>query len=308
MRHVAFTALLLIGSLALSSSASLAAAPVTVRGKVTDAAGQLLADVSVTLTNEIRGLNYSGKTDENGTYSFSGVVAGEYRLKFAKEGYESLQGIVSVVARKENVFDMTLRSLAVKPAPPSWQEKNLRAHDLYVQNKYTEALALYREILAADPKVAFIHFDAGNCAFHLKDYEAAVKSYREAIRLKPDFSEAYTNLANTYVHMKKFDEAIPFFESAIRSSAAAGALFYGLGILYLNSGQAARAVPYLEKFATIEPKNPSAYYSLGAAYAETEDLARAVENYSKFIGLISDEQEIVRVRGIIEDLKSRIKK
>jgi tetratricopeptide (TPR) repeat protein len=285
-----------------------AGAASTVKGRITDSAGRPLADVAVTLSNDIRGLSYSAKTDSTGTYSLPGVVAADYRLRFAKEGYESMQGIVSVVGGKANVFDAALKTLTGKPAPPPWEEKNLRARDLYVQKKYADALILYREILAADPKVAFIHFDAGNCSYHLQDYEAAVGSYREAVRLKPDFSEAYTNLANAYSRLKKFDEAIPFFEAAIRSSPATGSLFYGLGVLYLNSGQAAKAVPCLEKFVTLEPKNPSGYYSLGAACAEAGDLARAVESYGTYVSLISDEREIERVRGIIEDLKSRIRK
>jgi len=300
-------AALLTAGLALSVSASLSAAG-TVKGRVTDAAGQPIADVVVTLTNEVRGLSYSAKTDKGGSYSLAGVTPADYRLKFAKDGYESLQGIVSVVGGRENVFNVSLRAVVGKPAPPPWQEKNLRARDLYDQKKYVEALALYREILAEDAKVAFIHFDAGNCSYHLQDYEAAVGAYREAIRLKPDFAEAYTNLANAYSRLKKFDEAIPFFEAAIRSAAATGSLFYGLGILYLNSGQAAKAVRFLEKFISLEPKNPSGYYSLGAACVETGDLARAVESYGSYISLITDEREIERVRGLIEDLKSRIKK
>jgi len=300
--------LLLIACPLLSASAGLAAPTTTVRGKIVDPAGVPLADVGVTLANEVRGLNYSAKTDQAGTYVFTDVVPAEYRLKFAKSGYENLQGIVSVVAKKENVFDATLRPLTGKPAPPSWQDKNLRAHDLYVQKKYAEALALYREILAVEAKVAFVHFDAGNCSFHLNDFQGAVQLYREAIRLKPDFSEAYANLANAYVRLKKFDEGIAFFEGVIRTSSAGGTLFYGLGVLYLGSGQAARSLPFLEKYARLEPKSPSAYYSLGAAYTATGDLTRAIENYDKVIGLISDEQEISRVRAVIEELKSRIKK
>jgi tetratricopeptide (TPR) repeat protein len=300
-------AALLVAGLVLCAAGPAGAAN-TVKGRVTDAAGQPLADVAVTLNNDVRGLSYSAKTDKAGTYSLPGVVAAEYRLKFAKEGYESMQGIVSVVGGKESVFDAALKTLTGKPAPPPWEEKNLQAHDLYLQKKYADALILYREILAADPKVAFVHFDAGNCSFHLQDYAAAVGSYREAVRLKPDFSDAYTNLANAYCRLKKFDEAIPFFEETIRSSAATGSLFYGLGVLYFNSGQAGKAVPCLEKFVTIEPKNPSGYYSLGAACAEAGDLARAVESYGTYVSLISDEREIERVRGVIEGLKSRIKK
>ena len=291
-------------------AAPLAGAATSVRGKVTDAAGAPIPDVAVSLTNGIRGTSYTAKTDADGAYLIQAVVPDEYRLKFEKEGYGTIQGVVSVVARRGNVFDAVLNRAAAsaKPAPPPWQEKNVRAHDLYEQGKYTEALALYKEILAADPKVAFVHFDAGNCAYHLQDFEGAVKSYREALRLNVDFAEAYTNLASAYTRLKKFDEAIPFFEAAIRSSAATKSLFYGLGVLYLNSGQAGKAVPCLEKFVALEPGSGPGYVSLGAAYADAGDPARAVDAYGKALGLAADEREAERIRGLIEGLKARLRK
>jgi len=300
----------LIAASIFSLAAALAGAATSMRGKVTDASGAPLADVTVTLTNGIRGTSYAAKTGQDGAYVLPDVAPAEYQLTFEKAGYATIRGTVSVVRRKGNVFDAVLNKSAgsAKPAPPPWQEENLRAHELYEQGKYAEAQALYREILAADPKVAFVHYDVGNCAYHLRDFEGAVKSYREALRLNPDFAEAYTNLANAYIRLKKYDEAIPFYEAAVRSSAATGALFYGLGVLYLNSGQPAKAAPCLEKFVSLEPKSGSGYLLLGAACADAGDPARAVDAYGKALGLITDEREAERVRGLIEDLKARIKK
>lgn len=303
-------AAVLIAASLFSLAIALAGAAAAVKGTVTDPTGGPVADVNVTLTNGIRGTSYTAKTDKDGAYLLQAVAPAEYRLRFEKAGYETIQGVISVRAGRENVFDAVLHRAAgsSKPAPPPWQEKNLRAHELYEQGKYAEALALYKEILAADPKVAFVHFDVGNCAYHLQDYEAAVLSYREALRLNQDFAEAYTNLANTYTRLKRFDEAIPFFESAVRSSAATGALFYGLGELYLNSGQATKAVPCLEKFVALEPRSVAGYLLLGAACADAGDPARAVAAYGKALELITDEREAERVRGLVEDLKARIKK
>lgn len=290
------------------SAALLIAVTGSIKGTVTDADGQPLKDVNIRLKDETRGQAYTMKTDKKGNYHLAGITPADYRLKFEKVGYQSLEGTVTITPDKENVFDAVLGPEAKKPAKPAWEEKNLRAHDLYVQNKFEEALALYREILAADPNVAFIHFNAGNCYYHLQKYEAAVQAFREAVRLRPDFFEAYTNLANTCGKLKRFDEAIPLLEDAIRSYPANGALFSSLGLLYLNSGQGAKAAACLEKAVALNPKSPSSYHSLGLAYTQTGDYARAIENYEKYVRLISDAKEIERVRGVIEQLKSLAKR
>lgn len=298
----------IVGLFVICSAAILLADTGTIKGKVTDGDGKPLRDVSITLKDEARGQVYAMKTDKKGNYYLMGIAPADYRMKFEKDGFQDLTGVVAIAPDKENVFDAVLASAVAKPVKPAWEQKNLQAHDLYAQNKYEESLALYLEILAADPNVAFIQFDAGNCYYHLGNYEAAARSFREAVRLKPDFFEAYTNLANTYARLKRFEEAVPIFEEAIRSYPANGALYFSLGLLYLNSGQGSKAAACLEKAVAIDPKNASGYNSLGIAYTQTGDYARAVSFYEKYLGLITDLNEINRVKSVIEQLKPLIKK
>ena len=294
--------------LTLLCASLLSAAPAVIKGKVTEGDGTPIKDVSITLKDETRGQTYSLQTDKKGRYYLMGVNPAEYRMKFEKAGYQPLEGVVSLVPDKDNVFDAVLVPEAPKSVKPAWQEKGVRAHELYLQNKFAEALVLYNEILAADPGLAFVQFNAGNCSFHLQDYEAAARSFFEAVRLKPDFFEAYTNLANACARLKKFDQAIPLFENAIRSYPENGGIYASLGLLYLNSGQGERAVACLEKAVAISPDDVLAYQSLGIAYTQTGDYAKAVSSYEKYLGFVTEPKEVERVKGVIEQLKPLIKK
>jgi tetratricopeptide (TPR) repeat protein len=294
--------------LGLVLASALPALSGVIKGKVTEGDGKPIKDVSISLRDETRGAIYKVQTDKKGNYYLMGINPAEYRMKFEKPGYQALEGVVSLVPDKDNVFDAVLVPEAPKPVAPAWEEKNLRAHDLYLQNKFAEALALYNEILAVDPGVAFVHFNAGNCSYHLQDYGAAARSFREAVRLKPDFFEAYTNLANTCARLKTFDEAIPLFEDALRAYPANGELYASLGLLYLNAGQGARAAACLEKAVALSPDNSLAYQSLGIAYTQTGDYARAVTSYEKYLTFITEPKEVERVKGVIEQLRPLIKK
>jgi len=242
----------------------------TIKGKVTDADGQPLPDVKITLLDAARGQTYTLKTDKKGNYYMMGIAPADYRLKLEKTGFQVLEGRVSIMPDRENVFDAVLAPEAKQIVKPGWEDANIRANELFKEGRYEEAVA----------------------------------SFREAVRLKPDFFDAYANLANAYGKLKRFEEAIPIFEEAVRACPENAGLYSSLGLLYLNAGQGIKAVESLEKAAAIDPQGPFSYYSLGIAYTQTGEFEKAVANYEKYIALITDAKEIERVKGVIEQLKS----
>ncbi|GEM_PF-779931 len=310
---VAVAGFLYLASIALPSAETL-----SVRGRITDSMGKPVADAAVILMDEKTDRAVATvKTDARGNYVLAGIAPGGYVLRLEKEGMRSAQGRVLIDPKGKNIFDVVMRAEgtaaeksagAAKPAKPDWEEKSLQAHDLYVKGQYAEALALYKDVEAAQPDVAAVSFDIGNCYYQLQNYDAALASFQAAVRRQPDFFEAYINLANTYAKLKRSAEAIPFFETAIRMHPAGGRLFLPLGELYLDVGQADKAVLYLRTAVEIEPENPAARYSLGQACARTGDTAEAIASYEKYIELIKDEKEIARVQGLIAELKARIGK
>ncbi len=281
----------------------------TVKGRVKDIMEEGILGVTVTLTDASGAAAATAATDKKGRYTLKDIPPGEYGLSFAGMGYRKVEGKVTVAAGKTYTFDAILSAEVRRSASPQpWEDKSRRAHDLYAQQKYAEALALYKEILAGDPNLAFIHFNAGNCEVHLGEVDAAIASYREAVRIKPDFSEAYTNLASVYGKLERYAEAIPFFEAALRNAPDNGSVYASLGLLYLNSGQAQRSLVYLNKAVSIDPKNAQAYNSLGAAYARTGDNAQAIASFEQYLTLTKDPKEVERVTAIVQDLKAKVKK
>jgi len=280
----------------------------TIKGTVTDINGQPLPDVKITLLDPARGQAYSLETDKKGNYYLMGILPADYKLKLEKTCFQALQGRISILPDKENVFDAVLAPEPKQSLKPEWEGQNARASELFKQGKYEEAAALYREILATHQDLAAIHFNLGNCAFNLGRYEEAAASFREAVRLKTDYFDAYTNLTNTFVRLKKSEEGIPILEEATRTYPENAGLLSSLGLLYLNSGQGIKAAESLEKATAIDPKAPFPFYSLGIAYTQGGDFEKAVTNYEKYMALITDVKEIERVKAVIEQLKSLVKK
>lgn len=238
----------------LASPLVLAASICVVKGQVTDPEGKPLKDAKITLVDPARGQTYTIKTNKSGEYFQMGIYPAEYKIKVEKKGFISLEGKAHITPEQENVFNAVLAPEVIAPVKAEWEETNVRANKLYQENKFEEALKLYREILAQSAGLAAIHFNAGNCLYHMGKYEESVASFKEAVRLKPDFFESYTNLANAYGKLKKFDEAVPIFEEALKTYPESPALLSSVGLLYLNSGRSDKAVESLEKAASLDPK------------------------------------------------------
>jgi tetratricopeptide (TPR) repeat protein len=295
-------------SLALALALVLSAAAGIIKGKVTDADGNPLGEVRITLSDAARGKTYVFKTDKNGGYSRKGIDPSDYAMKIEKEGYLPLDGQVLITPGPEVVRNAVLARVAERPVKPEWEGTNLEAKGLYKEGRYEEALKLYREIQGRNPELAQFPFYAGNCFFHLERYEEALAAFKEAVRLKPDFFEAYTNLASAFGKLNRFDEGSQFFEQALAAYPESPALLTGAGLLYLSSGRTDKAVASLEKAASLDPDARRPFYALGMAYTQQGDLAKAVAAYRKFLGLNTDPAEVARVRGIIEQLEARAKK
>jgi mannose-6-phosphate isomerase-like protein (cupin superfamily) len=82
--------------------------------RVTDRSGNPLGDVEVTVSGPS---DRSGKTDANGTLAYKSMGAGTYRLRFAHEGFITLEREVTLRAGTPGRVDVAL-SVAPKPVDP----------------------------------------------------------------------------------------------------------------------------------------------------------------------------------------------
>jgi hypothetical protein len=88
-------------------------------GKVTDASGNAVANVSVTATNVDTGQGRTATTGADGTYQFDQMPSGNYRVKFEAAGFNTVEipsATVSGIAPA--ALDQKLEATANKPTTP----------------------------------------------------------------------------------------------------------------------------------------------------------------------------------------------
>jgi len=101
--------------------------------------------------------------------------------------------------------------------------------------RYEDAIALYTEMLAANPE---LHSVANDLAVLLLDYRTDEESFRQALQLASRFSRAsipaaLDTLGWAYYRNGNYEQAVTFLERAVMGADQAPELRYHLGMAYL---------------------------------------------------------------------------
>src|SRR5579864_8314196 len=91
-----FTLCVVVFVLCFASSLKGQTTNASLTGQITDASGAVLVSATVSIANVDTNVSHEGKTNESGSYYFSDLPAGSYRMEVRKPGFETIikSGIV----------------------------------------------------------------------------------------------------------------------------------------------------------------------------------------------------------------------
>jgi A-macroglobulin TED domain/Alpha-2-macroglobulin family/Carboxypeptidase regulatory-like domain/MG2 domain/A-macroglobulin receptor binding domain len=81
-----------------------------ITGTVTDQTGAIIANATVTAINDLTGVVYTAKSDQNGAYLLGNLISGKYQLRVEQQGFRSsVVGSIPVTSSNITRVDVTLR-------------------------------------------------------------------------------------------------------------------------------------------------------------------------------------------------------
>ena len=116
------------------------------------------------------------------------------------------------------------------------------------QNKFDEAILVYKTAIKLKPNYFEVYFNMGNLFMRNKMAEKAIPLFKKTLKLKPDFIEAYISLGNAFKYLKKFKEAIYNFRKIVELKPNFPGGHITLGAALQDNGQFKEAIPYLKRF------------------------------------------------------------
>jgi tetratricopeptide (TPR) repeat protein len=158
-------------------------------------------------------------------------------------------------------------------APDSVQSRRIEAEALESQGKNAEAAAIYRKILADNPRTADIHYRLGQIDLALAgdsgSTDEARREFEAEIQIDPTNASAEFVLGELDRRAGNWDPAIRHFTRAAQMDEGFSEARLALGMTLAAAGKYADARAPLEAYVKMEPEDPAGHYQLAMAYAHT---------------------------------------
>ena len=294
---------------------------VTVRGKVTDADGNPLEGVTVTVRKVEQDPSrpfapIETRTDEDGNYNARNVPIGFTSITFELEGYDFLEEEREFRRAGPQRIDVTLE----KTAPP---EEYVRAQvaneaygagaDAFNAGDYPEAIARMNEALEAlddTPENAeargYVFALLGASYLRQRMYDEAVDAFRTRLGYQPQESAAHFELAQALAESGDEAAAADYYASALELEPGDAMTQYNVGVTMVNSGSVEEGIARIEKAVELQPVYPLAYKNLGYAYSRIEQYQKAIDAFEKYLEQAPDAEDVAEIRDFVALLKDMI--
>ena len=116
-------------------------------------------------------------------------------------------------------------------------------------------------------------------------YSEALEVWRKAVTLEPDDARVQSDIAANLYLSGNTDEAIEHIREAVRLSPGNAQNHYYLGSFLLKQGHPVDAMPELERALVLNPKFPSGEVTLASAYSALGKPADALVHWQKAVAL-----------------------
>lgn len=145
-----------------------------------------------------------------------------------------------------------------KAFAPIYRKLNA-VHELSAARRWSEAIPVYKELLAAFPRSSVLASELGLIEMAMGNTAEAEAQLRLALDRDRENSHALLGMANLAIERKDFDAAELHLREVLRIDPDDVEANFDLGALYLQSlNQPAKAVPYLKRFLELQPADPEA--------------------------------------------------
>lgn len=155
--------------------------------------------------------------------------------------------------------------------------------NLFDLGDFDGSLALIREVLRENDRVAAAWVTLGAIQLATNDSEAAFESAKRAYELDPLLPGSGNILGSILVDRGETDEAERILEKVVERDPSFAAALCNLGRVRMNRGNLDAAIECLTRAIELQPEFPIAYYNLATAYLQAKNPQRAVAAQRKAV-------------------------
>ena len=174
----------------------------------------------------------------------------------------------------------------------SSEEYDERAHQLYNEGQYDEALAVLREGLALYPNSVELHIGVGYAYHAREEFAWARRSFEEALVLDPEHEDALAGLGETLLKFGQQPAALRSFRRTLELGYEDDIeLMLQIGRALFREGLIEESREYFETAAQQSPDSAEAVSCIGYAQHRLGDDESAIGTLRRALNLDEDHTE-----------------
>jgi Flp pilus assembly protein TadD len=283
--------------------------------------GRLERRVSVRLRTMMAGDRVTS-TDENGTFSFRGLVSGDYTIIIDKEKdfepYTQSVNIIQVRGFPPTSINLSIRltpkaSTQPKPGVLDVQLANLpeagqtlykKAKDLEAAGDNVSATEQLLQLTSQYPNFMLGFNELGLVYMRTGQLEKADAALQTAIKLAPDVYQPKMNRGMVLVTMKRYADAEPVLRAAQTLNDQSGPIKYFLGTALANLGKFDEAEKDLS-LAVLMGGNEmvEAHRILAIIYSSKGDKKRAAAELEIYLKINPTAADAAQLQKVVQQLR-----
>lgn len=294
--------------------ASVAAGQVArVSGIVKDETGQPIKGATIRADNPDAPLgNITATTDDKGRFAIIGLARGEWTFVAEAPGFQSQFGQINIVRVGTPNPPLTFALPKALVRPPAGVEgvtakdlqQQLAAADaLYGQQKFDEAIGIYRTIAISAPSLAVVNLQIAAAYRNIKDYDKAIAAYGELLKVEPDNQKAQVGLAMANLDKGDAQAAEQALTRAAGAAVVSREVLYGLAEIKLARSQPDEAAKLFQRAADADSSWGKPLLKLGTIAMNKGDKESAMKALARVIVVDPTSPEATQAKAAIEQLK-----
>ncbi|HEY6893841.1 MAG TPA: tetratricopeptide repeat protein [Rhodanobacteraceae bacterium] len=284
-----------------------------VGGTVKDESGQPIKGATVTAENpNASPSSFTATTDDKGRFSIIGLRGGQWTFTAQAPGYGPESGKLNVqtIGQPNPPLSFTMKKGAAPAggALGSMAAKDLQAElaaadQLYNGQKWDDAIAAYKAILAKAPALSVINLQIAAAYRNKKDYDGAIAAYNDLLKADPNNDKAKIGIGMTNLEKGDLAAAESTLQAAADSPNPTREVFYNLGEVKFAKGQTDEAAKWYEKAVEKDPSWGKPLFKLALVQLNKGDKDGTIKAMEKVIAADPMSAEATQAKAVIEQLK-----
>jgi predicted O-linked N-acetylglucosamine transferase (SPINDLY family) len=165
--------------------------------------------------------------------------------------------------------------------------------------RWEEGLDLVQKASRINPAAASCHVNIGMILAGRGKLQEAIQSFRHALRLRPGSPEAQNNLANALMAVGRIDDAIDAYQKVISLHPRFPHAHNNLGTALCARERADEAIECFRRAIALKPDYAEAHFNLGKALYEKREWEAAMEAAERALSLRAEYPEALTLKGVL---------